>query len=179
MRPMMASPMHAPNRRAIALAGLLVFFVLLVAGCGGASTDGDGFTSSQRAGAERALSALAETSVYDTALDITQTAAEDPTACQVHIQKTNPLTFEVFMTWVPNVANMGGTVLQQAASRLYSWVRAIITPAGVQGYYSFHEGNDLTLGGLEAQYGDAFAKPSAKCLLLQNDAFGLLPAGSV
>jgi hypothetical protein len=36
----------------------------------------------------------------------------------------------------------------------------------------------MSLSALEAQYGSAFAKPSAKCLLLENDAFGLLPAGS-
>ncbi len=150
----------------------------LLAGCGGASTDSTGFTGADRAGAVKALDALAQTSVYDAALDITQTAAEDPTACAVHIQSTNPLTFEVFMTWIPNVANLGGTQIQQAASRLFSWIRATITPQGLQGPYSFHEGNELTLTALKAEYGQAFAKPAAKCLLLENDAFGLLPAGS-
>jgi hypothetical protein len=147
-----------------------------LAGCGGASTDTGGFTSSQFSNAQRALGALAQTSVYDTALDITQTAAEDPTACVVHIQSANPLMFEVLMTWVPNIKNLGGSVTQQAASRAYSWITALIGPDGVQGKYAFHEGNEATLQALEAHYGNAFSKPVEKCLLLQNDAFGLLPS---
>jgi len=162
----------------VGLVALTLTAVLLVAGCGSTRTDSDGFTAADRLSAETTLAALAQTSVYDTALDITQTAAEDPTACQVHIQSTHPLTFEVFMTWIPNIKNLGGTVQQKAGERLYSWIRAIMTPAGVKGSYSLHQGNDMTLSGLDAQYGDAFAKPSAKCLLLQNDAFGLLPANS-
>jgi hypothetical protein len=148
----------------------------LTAGCGAAQTDSGGFTVSQFTDAQKALAALAQTSVYDTALDITQTAAEDPTACEVHIQATNPVSFSVFMSWIPNQANLGGGVLQQAAARTFSWIRATIGPQGLRGNYSFHEGNALTLRGLQAQYGDAFSKPVERCLLLQNDAFGLLPS---
>lgn len=150
--------------------------VLTLAACGGAKKDSGGFTSGQFRDAQKALDALAQTSVYDTALDITQTAAEDPTACVVHLESEKPELFRVLMTWKPNPENLGGTVKQGAAARTYSWVIALIGPNGIHGDYSFHEGNELTLQALEAKYGDAFARPVEKCLLLQNDAFGLLPS---
>jgi hypothetical protein len=163
---------------ALGAVAALLMSVLLLAGCGGTSTDAGGFTAADRTAANKALGALAQTSVYDAALEITQTAAEDPTACVVHIEGTNPLKFKVFMTWIPNIKNLGGTVTQQAAARTYSWIQAIIGPEGLQGDYSFHEGNELSLAALKARYGDAFAKPVATCLLLENDAFGLLPPAS-
>jgi hypothetical protein len=146
-----------------------------LAGCGGgAKTDNGGYTSQDFRNAQKALGALAQTSVYDTALEITQTAAEDPTACVVHLESKKPLLFKVLMTWKPNIKNLGGTVAQGAGGRTFSWIVAVIGPTGVQGKYSLHEGNELTLKALEAHYGDAFAKPVEKCLLLQNQAFGLL-----
>lgn len=148
----------------------------MLAGCGGVKTDAGGFKAGEFSNAQKALDALAQTSVYDTALEITQTAAEDPTACVVHLESKSPLMFKVLMTWKPNPKNLGGTVTQQAASRTYSWILASIGPEGVQGAYSFHEGNERTLKALESHYGDAFSKPVEKCLLLQNDAFGLLPS---
>jgi hypothetical protein len=150
--------------------------VFLAAGCGGTSTDAGGFTANEFRDAQRALDVLAQTSVYDAAIEITHTAAEDPTACVVHLESKNPLTFKVLMTWKPNIANLGGTISQRASGRLYSWITASIGPQGLVGDYSFHEGNELTLKALEARYGDAFTRPVEKCLLLQNDAFGLLPS---
>ena len=162
--------------RALALAALAAGLVLAVSACGSAPTDKGGFTASEFTDAQKALGALAQTSVYDVALDITETAAEDPTACVVHIETSDPLTFKVFMTWIPNIKNLGGTVAQGAAGRAFSWIRAVIGPDGLQGDYSLHEGNETTLKALEAQYGDAFNRPLEHCLLLQNQAFGLLPS---
>ena len=115
----------------------------MLAGCGSAKIDAGGFTASEFSSAQKALDALAQTSVYDTALEITQTAAEDPTACVVHLESKNPLLFTVLMTWKPNIKNLGGTVSQGAAQRTYSWITARIGPQGVQGEYAFHEGNEL------------------------------------
>jgi hypothetical protein len=148
---------------------------LLLSGCGSSSTFQGGFSASDYTAGQKALATLAQTSVYDAALEITLTAAEDPTACVLHIENHNPLTFKLFMTWIPNPKNLGGTVKQQAAARTWSWIQAVIGPQGLQGDYSFHEGNELSLGALQARYGDAFSQPVEKCLLLQNEAFGLLP----
>jgi hypothetical protein len=80
------------------------------------------------------------------------------------------------MTWKPNLKNLGGDVAQGAGGRTYSWIVATIGPNGVHGKYSLKEGNELSLKALEAHYGNAFSKPVEKCLLLQNQAFGLLPS---
>ncbi len=159
-------------------AGLLLFlaFGIAVVGCGGTKTDSGGFTPQEFRNAQKALDALAQTSVYDTALDITQTAAEDPTACVVHLESRKPLLFRVLMTWKPNSKNLGGTVAQGAAGRTFSWIVAMIGPNGIHGEYSLHEGNELSLKALQAHYGGAFSKPVERCLLLQNQAFGLLPS---
>jgi hypothetical protein len=153
----------------LALAGLAGAAV--VAGCGGGGgVDRDGFTASQRKAARAALAELAQTSVYDAARELSLTEAEVPTACVVHIEKAKPLTFRILMTWVPKAGVLGGS------QRAFSWLEAVIGPDGLRGDYAFHQGNERTKRALEAHYGDAFAKPAAKCLVLQNRQFGLLPA---
>ena len=47
---------------------------------------------------------------------------------------------------------------------------------GLKGDYSFHQGNELSMANLKTHYGDAFSKPLHKCLVLQNQKFGLLPS---
>jgi hypothetical protein len=151
----------------------------LLAGCGGGGgTDSGGFTPSQFSAARDALAILGQTAVYDAALKISLTEAEVPTNCVVHLQQTNPLTFRVFLTWEPNQAALGGSVAKNAAGRSYSWLDAVIGTSGVKGDYSFHQGNERTLEELRTQYGDAFSKPVETCLVLQNQRFGLLPAGT-
>ena len=159
-------------------AGLLLSCALGTAltGCGGSKTDSGGYTAQEFRNAQKALDALAQTSVYDTALEITQTAAEDPDACVVHLESRKPALFKVLMTWKPNPKHLGGTVAQGAGGRTFSWIIATIGPDGIHGSYSLHEGNELSLKALEAHYGDAFSKPVERCLLLQNQAFGLLPS---
>jgi hypothetical protein len=145
---------------------------VLLTGCGGSGKrDSNGFTSSERQAARNALAVLAQTSVYDAALKISLTQAEVPTKCVVHIEQRKPLRFNLFMTWVPNPA-----VIAAGYKRSYAWLQAVIGTAGVKGDYSFHQGNELNQADLESHYGDAFSKPAAKCLVLENRRFGLLPA---
>jgi hypothetical protein len=150
----------------------LAFVVAVLAGCGGSgAADANGFTPGDRKAAQNALTSLAQTSVYDAALKISLTQAEPPTKCVVHIETAKPLTFKVFMAWQPNAE-----IVAAGYARSYSWLEAVVGPDGVNGDYSFHQGNELTEGDLTARYGNAFAKPAAKCLVLQNRKFGLLPA---
>jgi hypothetical protein len=151
------------------LAGIATTAVL--AGCGGSKLDSGGFTSSQFKAAQQALNFLGQTSVYDDALKTSDTEAEVPTTCTVHLEATKPLTFRVFLTWIPNIADTG-----KGDVRAYSWVEAILGPDGLKQNYSFHAGNETSQALLETKYGDAFDKPVEKCLLLQNRQFGLLPA---
>jgi hypothetical protein len=141
-----------------------------LAGCGGGGVDRNGFSASQRKAARDVLAQLGQTSVYDAAREISLTEAKVPTACVVHIEKARPLTFRILITWIPEAASLGGS------ERAFAWLEAVVGPDGLRGDYSFHQGNERTKRALEAHYGDAFAKPAAKCLVLQNRQFGLLPA---
>jgi hypothetical protein len=162
---------RSPRAQALLLASVGIATVVLLAGCGGSKVDSGGFTASQFKAAEQALTFLGQTSVYDDALKTSDTEAEVPTTCTVHLEEKKPLTFKVFLTWIPNIANTGKGNL-----RAYSWVEAVLGPDGLKQNYSFHAGNEASEALLESKYGDAFAKPVEKCLLLQNRQFGLLPA---
>jgi hypothetical protein len=166
--------------RVLALSGICVAVAALLAGCGGGGggTDSGGFTQGQFNSARDVLDQLGQTGFYDAALKLSYTEAEVPNNCVVHIDQQSPLTFHIFLSWLPNVENLGGTVQHNAASRAYSWLDAVITSQGLKGDYSFHQGNEQTLQDLRSHYGDVFSKPVENCLVLQNQKFGLLPAGS-
>jgi len=168
------------GRRVLPLACAAGSSALLLAGCGGGGggTDSGGFTPKQFSAARDALALLGQTAVYDAALKLSYTQAEVPNNCVVHIEQTNPLSFRVFMTWEPNAEALGGTVQKNAAGRSYSWLDATIGTSGLKGDYSFHQGNEKTLEDLRSHYGDVFSKPVENCLVLQNQRFGLLPAGA-
>jgi hypothetical protein len=171
--------MSTTKGRAFALASVCVAAAALLAGCGGGGggTDSNGFTTSQFSAARDVLTQLGQTGFYDAALKLSYTQAEVPNNCVVHIQQQSPLTFHIFLSWLPNVSNLGGTVQHNAASRAYSWLDAVITSQGLKGDYSFHQGNEKTLQDLRTHYGDVFSRPVENCLVLQNQKFGLLPAG--
>jgi hypothetical protein len=155
----------------LALVGLAGAAVM--SGCGGGGVDANGFTTGDRKAARNALTALGETSVYDAALKISLTHEHVPNTCVVHIESEKPLTFRMFLTWTPNPEALGDP---SGYLRSYTWLDAVIGASGLKGDYSFHQGNELTEKDLKARYGDAFSKPVANCLVLQNRKFGLLPA---
>jgi hypothetical protein len=139
----------------------------VLAGCGGdGSVDRGGFTAGDRKAAQDALGVLARTAVWGTAAKVSYTQGKPPTACVIHIQKAKPLTFKVLMTWIP--------VQGFNTGRTYAWLEAVIGPEGLKRDYHFRFGNELTENALKTRYGDAFAKPVEKCLVLQNNKFGLL-----
>ena len=98
----MGSSRSSGRVRAFLLAPVALIAVAALGGCGGGGVDGNGFTANDRRAARNALSILARTSVYDAAREISLTEAHVPDRCVVHIQTSKPLTFRVFMTWVPN-----------------------------------------------------------------------------
>ncbi len=166
------SQWRLPGLRALGLGFAGIALALALAGCGGGGkVDSGGFTASQFQAAQQALNFLGQTSVYDDALKTSDTEAEVPSTCTVHLESTKPLMFKVLLTWIPNIANTG-----KGALRAYSWVEAVLGPGGLAQNYSFHAGNEVSQALLATKYGDAFNKPVEKCLLLQNRQFGLLPA---
>src|SRR5712691_4032332 len=139
---------RAPS--ALRLAFIGVASAVVLAGCGGGGggrVDSGGFTASQFDAARNALTLLGQTSIYDAALKLSYTQADVPTACVVHIEQQQPLTFKVFMTWVPNTTALGGGPAA-AAQRSYSWLEAVIGTSGLKGDYSFHQGNELSMADL-------------------------------
>jgi hypothetical protein len=139
----------------------------LLSACGGGrGVDAGGFSAGDRKAARAVLTLLAQTAVYVTATETSYTEGFPPTACAVHIETRKPLTFKVFMSWVP----------PRGTNRTYSWLQAVIAPEGLKQAYSLHFGNEISERDLQAHYGSAFAKPVEKCLVLQNEKFGLLAA---
>ena len=108
---------------------------MLLAGCGGGGggVDANGFTASQRNAARNVLVQLGQTSVYDIALNTSLTQAEVPTTCVVHIEETDPLTFKMFLSWVPNPEALGyGPRGSSGYVRAYSWLEAQIGADGLR-----------------------------------------------
>jgi hypothetical protein len=140
---------------------------VVLAGCGAGSggVDQGGFTAGQRKAAQDALIVLSGTSLWDTAAKASYTQGQPPTACVVHIVKPKPLTFKVFMTWIPD----------KGINLDYVWLQAVIGPEGLRRDYSFRLGNEFTKAALTAHYGDVFSKPVENCLVLQNGGFALVP----
>jgi hypothetical protein len=146
---------------------LAVACAALLAGCGGSGGKAgpSGFSSSDRKAAQTALRTLADTSVQTAAFRYTYEIGV-ANACRVHIRARKPLTFELFIAWKP-----GPTT--DPNHRNWAWLRAVIGPEGLKRDYSFHLGTEYTEQALKTHYGDAFAKPSERCVVTEK-GFSLL-----
>jgi hypothetical protein len=154
--------------RGVQIGFVAALSALALAGCGGGGKDNGGFTSGDRKAAENVLALLARTAVYTAAVKTSNVQGFPPTACVVHIEKRKPLTFKVFMSWIPNLPPGG------VQTRSYAWLAAVMGPQGLKQDYSFRTGNEPTEVALRTRYKNAFAKPVEKCLVLQNQRFALL-----
>jgi hypothetical protein len=158
--------LEGPAHRATPIAIVAIASAALLSACGGSGgVDRGGFTAEDRKAARVVLGLLSQTSVYTSAAEISYTEGFPPTACAVHIVKRTPLTFKVFMSWIP----------PRGINRTYSWLQAVVGPEGLKQDYAFHLGSETTEAALRAHYGDAFSKPVHKCLVLQTHSFALLP----
>jgi hypothetical protein len=147
--------------------------VVVLAGCGATSqVDAGGFTAHDLEAGNAALALLAQTAVWTAASEVTGTNGNVPTRCSFHVAKTEPLTFELFITWSPDTAS------GPAPNRRYAWLSAVIGPAGLKSGYAFHLGYARTPQALASHYGEAFAKPAEKCLVEQTGTFALVPIDS-
>jgi hypothetical protein len=153
------------------VAPLVAANLFILAGCGSDGTDAGGFTSNDLKAATSALGVLAETSVWNSAAEVTETNGNLPASCSFHIEKAKPLTFELFITWAPDPAHGA------APNRRYAWLEAQIGPEGLKSGYSFHLGYTPTAKALASHYGAAYRKPAEKCLIEQTGTFALVPGG--
>ena len=157
--------------RSLALVAAAALAAVSLTGCGGGGSEVDsgGFTAADWKAAQDMLSTLARTSLWDTAAQVTYTNGAPTTACGIHIVKSKPRTFKVFMAWIPG----GGGI-----NRRYAWLQAVVGPELLKQDYSFRLRYTLTERALRSHYGDTFTKPYARCLVLENGRFALLPADS-
>jgi hypothetical protein len=153
-----------PQRLALgALAG-----AALLAGCGGGGkVDRGGFSAGDRRAAQAALDLLTQTSVKTVAVNLIATVGV-PAACRVHIEARQPLTFKLFMSWIPT----------RGSSRTYAWLQAVIGPDGLKRDYAFHVGNETSAAAVKSHYGTAFAKPYEPCEVTNINTFSLVPFGA-
>jgi hypothetical protein len=153
------------HRSAAVLVVVAALAILTACGGGTASREGD------RQATLTALRILSSSSLWQIATRTTLTQSSQPAACVLHIEKTKPLKFKLFMSWIPT-ATVQRTVFE-GQPRAYVWLRAAITKQGAKPDYSLHLGNERSLEALKSHYGDAFSKPFERCVLLANGAFGL------
>jgi hypothetical protein len=171
--------------------------VLLLAGCGGDGVDSGGLTSSDRESAQRAMDSLQNTNISDQLVTITRWVQSVPAACRIRLVSRNPNTFKVYVFWIPWLAAAPYVWLDMhvtndpKTSTFRLGTSEPVLPGGrlnPDGRTINRASVDTTLLSrygpeqarksrqlLVARGGDVFAKPGARCQLLQNGSLRLLP----
>jgi hypothetical protein len=144
-----------------------------LAGCGESGKLDEGqFSAGDRKAARAVLSTLAQSNLWHIAERTTLMESSSPAACVLHIETAKPLTFKLFMTWIPSAAAQRGVF--RGNPRAYVWLEAVLGREGLQKPSSLHLGNEHSLKELKSHYGDAFTKPVERCVVLADGTFGLL-----
>ncbi len=133
--------------------------LLALTGCGSGGVDAGGFSSSNRNAAQNALDTLQSTSVSTIILQLSATN-EIPAICRVHLESRKPLTFKLFLAWIPR-----GQFRQSETGNVYSWLQILLNRDGVTGN-NWHVVSSPRKATLEAAYGDALSKPFDRCEIL-------------
>jgi hypothetical protein len=172
--------------------------LLLLAGCGGGGVDSGGLSAGDRKAAQNAMDGLRNSNISTQLVTITKWVQAVPAACRVHVVSRNPDTFKVYVFWVPWLAaepyvwvNMKVTDDPKTSTFHLGNVEPILPGGRLKlDRRSVKPGSvDTTLlsryGAQQAEKsrallvahgGDVFAKPSARCQLLQNGSLRLLPS---
>ncbi len=96
---------------------------MLLAACGGGQKlDAGGFTESQRADLQTALTGLAKTNIPSSLASLGATAAVHPTACRIHMRPGGKPGYVLFVYWKPRVLE------GQIAAIFFSFFSAVIEP---------------------------------------------------
>ena len=187
--------------RKIALAAHLALVAVaaaaVLAGCGSGAVDSGGLTGADRNSAQAALNALQHSSIPHTLINMTFASRLPPAACRVHLESRNPITFKVYIFWVPfigesytwldmsitsaasrdtfhigsAVAALPGGTLAPNGRSIVPKTRDFDTPLSVFGAQQTRR-NTLAL---MAHAGHVFSKPGAKCQVLTNGYLRLVP----
>jgi hypothetical protein len=171
--------------------------VLALAGCGSDAVDSGGLTAPDRKAAQTALDGLRNSNISDQLVTITKWVQSAPAACRIRLVSRNPNTFKVYVFWIPWLAaepyvwlNMRVTDNPRTSTFHLGNVEPIlpggrlkldrrsVKPGSVDTTLLSRYGPQQAKKSREilvAHGGDVFAKPGAKCQLLQNGSLRLLP----
>jgi hypothetical protein len=178
-----------------------VLFALLVACvlafCGGSRADSGGLTAGDRNAAQAALSALNGSNVSLQLVNLTLEAQAVPAACRVHLVSRTPSAFKVYLFWIPWYGSGTYTWLNMSIRKnpsLDTFLLGMAKPVLPGGVLAPNGRSipaytlDTTLlsrygpaqakknhAVLMAHAGSAFAKPGAKCQVLNNGDLRLIP----
>jgi hypothetical protein len=172
--------------------------VLALAGCGSYSADSGGLTAGDRKSAQSVLDGLQNSNISLQLVTITRWVQSVPAACRVRLVSRDPSTYKVYVFWIPWLAaapyvwlNMNVTDDPKTSTFRLGTAQPVL-PGGrlKRDGQSVNRGTvDTTLLSrygaeqarksrqiLVARGGNVFAKPGAKCQLLQNGSLRLLPS---
>jgi hypothetical protein len=144
------------------------------------------------------MDVLQDTNIPRQLINFTSTAGLAPATCRVHVQSRDPHTFRLYIFWIPYLGAqsyiwLNATIApDKARDRFHVETEAPVLPGGtltpdrkdiIPGSADYD--TPLALYGpqqveknrqvLRAHAGNVFAKPRAKCQVLQNGYLRLVP----
>ena len=171
--------------------------LLALAGCASDAVDSGGLTARERKTAQTAVDSMQNSNISLQLVAITRWVQSVPAACRVRLASRNPSTFKVYVFWIPWLAaapyvwlnmrltddprtstfHLGTAQPVLPGGRLNRDGRSVnrasvdTTLLSRYGPEQARKGRQL----LVAHGGDVFAKPGARCQVLQNGSIRLLP----
>ncbi len=172
--------------------------VLALAGCGSDAVDSGGLTAHERKSAQSAVDSLQNSNISLQLVNITKWVQSVPAACRIRLASRSPSTFQVYVFWVPWLAaapyvwldmsltgdprtsafHLGTSQPVLPGGRLKRDGRSV-NRASVDTTLLSRYGPDQARKGRQimlAHGGGVFAKPGARCQVLQNGSIRLLPS---
>jgi hypothetical protein len=187
---------RTPGRRA-RLPIVAAAVALALAGCASDAVDSGGLTARERESAQTAVDSLQNSNISLQLVTITHWVQSVPAACRIRLASRNPSTFEVYVFWIPWLAaapyvwlNMKLTDDPRTSTFRLGTAQPVL-PGGRlnrDGRTVNRASVDTTLLSrygpeqarksrqiMVAHGGGVFAKPGARCQVLQNGSIRLLP----
>jgi len=172
--------------------------VLALSGCANDGVDSGGLTAGERDAAQSAVDGLQNSNISLQLVNISRWVQSAPAACRVRLMSRNPSTYKVYVFWIPWLAaapyvwlNMNVTDNPRTSTFRLGTAQPVLPGGRLKrdGRSVNRATVDTTLLSrygpeqakksrqiLLAHGGDVFAKPSARCQLLQNGSLRLLPS---
>lgn len=172
--------------------------VLALAGCGSDAVDSGGLTAHERETAQSTVDSLQNSNISLQLVNITKWVQSVPAACRIRLASRSPSTFQVYVFWVPWLAAAPYVWLDMSltddprTSTFHLGTAQPVLPGGrlkrdgrsvnrasVDTTLLSRYGPDQATKGRQimlAHGGGAFAKPGARCQVLQNGSIRLLPS---